>query len=187
DHTGLEWGSITTPINSAETCDFAQCGYTQPGAVLERSDRSFADPNMLYKVNDVAETEVRANDVTVWIRAGAQNEGKSGAFGTGESRFCYTTFGGVTRTPVSLWQFSHLDGPGQEYYYQAGDHWEGGPFNCEQNTWNQVCGMSGFLDTLYTKACGTHTGKQFTDVLKGGVVTTPSGHTFNALLVRTTA
>ncbi len=184
---GTEVAATTTLVSSAETCNYDQCGYTVPGGLLERTDKSFDVPENLYKVNDVAERVDGPADVTIWLRAGSQNEGVEGSFGSGESRFCYTTFGGVTRTPVPLWRFSHLDAGSTDYHFLAGDHWEGGPFNCEQNTWSQVCGESGFLDTFYTKACGSHTGKQFVDVIKGGVVTLPSGHTFNALLVRNVA
>src|SRR5690348_17668801 len=36
-------------------------------------------------------------------------------------------------SPVPLWQFSHLDAGSTDYYFQTGDSWQGGPFNCEQN------------------------------------------------------
>ena len=190
--SGAEVGSTTTAINSAETCNFNQCGYTAPGAYLERTDKSFNVPATLYKVNDAAQVENRASDVTIWLRAGSQNEGVSGGLGSGESGFCYTTFGGVTRTPVPLWQFSHLDSGSTDYYTQAGDSWQGGPFNCEQNLFNQVCGGGGLFSHLYTKGCtsgstGIHAGTQSVTMLKGGVVTLPSGHTFNALLARNVA
>jgi len=185
--SGTETAATTTLVNSSETCNYAQCGYTVPGGELERTDKNFDDPENLYKVNDVAERIDGPSDVTIWLRAGSQNEGAEGAFGSGESRFCYVTFGGVTRTDVPLWRFSHLDAGSTDYYFMPQDHWEGGPFNCEQNTFNQVCGGSAILDTLYTKACLDYTGKQFADVLKGGTVTLPSGHTFNALLVRNVA
>jgi len=184
--TGVEVAATTTAVNSSETCNFAQCGYTVPGGQLERTDKNFGTPS-LYKINDVVERVDVPSDTTLWLRGGAQNEGVSGGFGSGESRFCYITFGGVTRSPVPLWRFTHLDAGQTEHYFQALDTWEGGPFNCEQNLFNQVCGASQLFDHLWSKACGTHTGKQTGEVLKGGVVTVPSGHTFNALLVRNVA
>src|SRR5512140_1378490 len=75
--TGAEVASTTTPVNSSETCNYAQCGYTVAGASLERTDKNFNVPASLDKTNDVAIREDRASDVTVWIRAGAQHEGKS--------------------------------------------------------------------------------------------------------------
>jgi len=187
--SGTQIAFTTTPVNPAQTCNFSQCGYTDPNGQLERSDKGFdnPDPNTWTKVNDVVVREDRMADVTVWLRGGAQFEGKSGSLGSGESRFCYETFGGVTRTPVPLWRFSHQDAPGEEYYFQSGDSWVGGPFNCEQNIFNEVCGGGGTFSHLYIKACGTHTSTQGSAVLKGGVVTVPSGHTFNALVIRTVA
>ncbi len=188
--SGAEIAATTTPVNSAETCNFAQCGYTIPGASLERTDKNFNVPASLDKTNDIAVREDRPTDVTVWIRAGAQHEGKSGTFGSGESRFCYfgTDPNGKVRTQVPLWQFQHQDAGG--WYFQAGDTWGGTPFNCEQNIFNQLCGASQFLDKLYVAGssaggnCSTHSGRQYSEVVKGGVVTLPSGHTFNSLIVR---
>ncbi len=173
----------TTTVSAAETCNSTQCGYTSAGGNLLRRDVRFSSPSGLEKFNSVEVREQRAGDVTLWLRAGAQKEGKTGAFGSGESRFCYDPATG--RTPVPVWRLPHQDANG--WYVQAGDHWEAGPFNCEQNIFNTVCGSGGVVPLLYSKACGTHTGKQLGDVLKGGVVTVPSGHTFNALLTRTVA
>ncbi|HEU5180373.1 MAG TPA: fibronectin type III domain-containing protein [Candidatus Polarisedimenticolia bacterium] len=184
---GTETSATNVPVSSAETCNFAQCGYTVPAGVLERLDKNFATPASTLKTNDVVEIEVRPADTTIWARAGSQKEGVSGSFGQGESRFCYTTFGGVTRTPVPLYRFPHQDVPGADFYMQAGDSWTSGVFNCEQNIFNQLCGASQFLDKLYSKSCSGHTGTQSGTVIKGGVVTLPSGHTFNALLLRITA
>ncbi len=182
--TGTEVAATTTPVTAAETCNAARCGYSVAGAELERTDKSFDVPASLVKVNDVIEVETRANDTVIWLRGGAQNEGVSGGFGNagGESRFCYKTFGGVTRTSVPLWVFAHQDAPGAERYMQAGDSWTSTAFNCEQNLYNEACGGGGSFSILYSKACGTHTGTQSGGMIKGGVVTVPSGHTFNALL-----
>jgi hypothetical protein len=192
DNSGVEIGFTSTPVTSAETCNYAQCGYTTPGGQLERSDKNFDVPASWARVNDVAQLEDRPTDSVIWLRAGSQNEGKTGAFGTGESRFCYngtwTDSGMVvhTRVPVPLWVLAHQDAQGR--YFQAGDTWTSAPFNCDQNVYNGVCGdVSGLFSTLYAKACNTHTGTQNGAALKGGVVTTPSGHTFNALLVRSVA
>jgi hypothetical protein len=188
--SGTEVASSTTPVNSSETCNSTQCGYSSTGVSLERTDRSFNVPANLDKTNDVAVREDRANDVTIWIRAGAQHEGKSGTFGSGESRFCYygTDLNGKVRTQIPLWRFSHQDAAG--WYFQAGDTWgPTQPFNCEQNIFNQLCGASQFLDKIYVAGSSVdsqcaHTGKQYSEVVKGGVVTLPSGHTFNSLVVR---
>jgi hypothetical protein len=175
-----EAAATTSPVNAAESCNAARCGYTLPGSVLERRDVRFdAGP---VKFNSVSQRENRATDVTLWLRAGAQKEGKTGAFGTGESRFCFVTDGTGTRSPVPEWQFQHQDAGG--WYMQPGDIWEGGPFACEQNLFNQTCGAAQLFDRLWAQACGTHTGKQGATVLKAGALTLPSGHTFNSLLVR---
>ena len=193
DTGGTEVAFTTTTVTAAETCNAAQCGYTTAGGQLERSDIDFTDPPNLDKVNDVAQLEVGPTTSTIWIRAGAEHEGKSGSFGGGESRFCYT---GTwtdnnnvvhTRSQVPLWVLAHQDGPGLENYLQTGDTWTSPVFACEQNIFNTVCGSGGVIPVLYSYACGTHTGTQNAAVLKGGVVTLPSGHTFNALLVRNVA
>jgi hypothetical protein len=194
DTGGAEIGFTSTPVNSAETCNYNQCGYTSIGGQLERSDKNFDNPTTLYKVNDVAVREDRATDTVLWLRAGSQNEGKTGSFGSGESRFCYdgtwTTGSNPpvvhTRVPVPLWDLQHEDAEGR--YFQVGDTWSSAPFNCDQNIYNGVCGdTSGLFSVLYAKACGTHTGTQNGAALKAGVVTTPSGHNFNAILVRNVA
>lgn len=190
--TGAEVAFTTVTPSAAETCNFAQCGYTLPGTQLERTDRNFNVPASLSKVNDIVEYQERANDTVIWLRAGAQFEGSTAAAPNGENRFCYTTVGTTTRTPVPLWLLAHQDAPGQPRYVQAGDSWTSTAFNCEQNVFNNVCGVPQAFDTLYIKGCtapntGTHTGTQFGSAIKGGVVTLPSGHTFNALLVRNVA
>ncbi len=199
DFSGLTTGvsenaSTGVALTAAETCNISQCGYNSGGAypnrVLNREDKNFDTPADLRKTNAVTEREQRASDVVVWLRGGAQNEGVSGGLGTGESRFCYASDDGVTRTPVPIWRFPNQDGPG--FYMQPGDPaWVGGPFNCEQNIFNAVCGAGGIVPRIWSKACtgtsGTHAGTQSGQILKGGVVTLPSGHTYNALLVRTVA
>jgi hypothetical protein len=189
--TGVEVGSTTAPINSSETCNYAQCGYTEAGAVLDRTDRSFDNLTNLDKINNSLVLENRTSDSVIWMRSGSQHEGESGSFGSGESRFCYTTFGGVTRTPAPLWDLTHQDAPGAERYMLPGDTWTSTPFNCEQNLFNQICGQSQFLDKLYAKACtgttGAHAGTQSGATMKNGVVTLATGHTFNAMLAKNVA
>lgn len=194
--TGVEIAQTDTPVNAQETCNYKDapgtpsCGFGVPGAQLGRQDRNFPNPSSMRKDNQVTVRENRPTDVTIWVRAGALNEGKTGIFGTGESRFCYLTEGSTVRNPVPLWRFPHQDAGG--WYMAAGDHFEGGPVDsCQQTLFNQTCGSGGFIPILYAKSCAAsgndpaHTGKQYGDVLKGGVVTIPSGHTLNALLVRT--
>lgn len=176
---------IPTPATPPETCNATACGYSVPNGELGREDRDVT--GTLRKDNQVTQVENRAADVTIWLRAAAQNEGVAGAFGSGESRLCYMTDATGTRSNVPLWRFGHNDNDGNGYYFQPGDLWAGGPFTCEQNIFNQVCGMSGFADKLYMNACGNHKGNQRIEVIKGGVVTLPSGHTLNALVARNTA
>ncbi len=199
DFSGLTSGaaenaSTGVTLTAAETCNISQCGYNANGAhpnrILSREDKNFDNPAALSKINAVTEREQRASDVTIWLRGGSQYEGSSAAPPLGESRFCYATDDGVNRTPVPIWRFPHQDALG--FYMQPGDPaWVGGPFNCEQNIFNSLCGSTGLFSMLYTKGCtgtsGAHAGTQSGQILKGGVVTLPSGHTFNALLVRTVA
>jgi hypothetical protein len=70
--------------------------------------------------------------------------------------------------------------------------WTGGPgTTCQQTLYNEVCGGGGLFSTLYAKNCSsagiTHTGTQGGQIVKAGVMTLPSGHTFNALLIKTIA
>ncbi len=185
--------STGVPVTAAETCNSTQCGYNPgglfPNRILSREDLT---PNggTLSKTNAVTERETRVSDVTVWLRGGSQFEGSNAAAPNGESRFCYVNDDGVARTPVPIWRFPNQDPLG--WFMQPGDAaWVGGPFNCEQNIFNAVCGVGGIVPKLWTKGCtgtvGTHAGTQSGQVLKGGVVTLPSGHTFNALLVKTVA
>jgi hypothetical protein len=191
--TGVEVAATTAPMNAQETCNSAQCGYTIPGVVLDRTDRSYDVPANLDKINASLELELRPADTVIWLRAGTQHEGRAGSLGSGESRFCYSTFGGVTRTPAPLWLFPHQDTPGAERYMVPGDTWTSAPFNCEQNLFNQVCGASQLFDKLYAKSCDPsgsdplHNGTQSGGTIKNGVVTTPSGHTFNAMVARNVA
>lgn len=188
--SGTEVAATFAPINASETCNWNRCGYTSlPNTgftpTLERRDRAFDNPTNLLKYNTSRQRENRASDVVLWLRAATQKEGKSGIFGTGETGVCFSNFGTTTRTPVPEWVFSHQDANG--FYMQAGDTYSAGPFNCEQNLFNRNCGTAGLFPDLWAKACGSRTGTQTGVVLKGGVVTTPSGHTLNALLSRIVA
>ncbi len=181
-----EIASTGTAVNAAETCNFAKCGYTVAGAKLGREDRFSTDPNQqaLTKTNATTVREVRATDTTVWTRGGSQNEGVAGSLGTGESGFCYVSDGVRTRNPVPLFRFSNQDAGG--WFMQAGDPiWSGGPGGtCQQTLFNEVCDGGGFASELWAKSCSGHTGLQSGEAIKGGVITLPSGHTFNALLIR---
>ncbi|HET6371723.1 MAG TPA: fibronectin type III domain-containing protein [Candidatus Polarisedimenticolia bacterium] len=186
--TGVERASTTVPVDPNETCNTSQCGYSFPGAELDREDKNWeaADPNNVDRINTVTQREVRPGDLTIWLRAGAQHEGKTGSLGSGESRFCYVTDGTGTRTPAPLWRFSHQDAiDPNRWYMQAGDPpWSGGPGgSCQQVLFNEVCGGGGTFSHLYAKSCTGHTGTQGGAVIKAGVVTVPSGHTFNALVI----
>jgi fibronectin type III domain protein len=189
--SGIERASSTVPLSETETCNASSCGYSFPGAELDREDRGDIDPDPNHKsrINTVTQREDRGTDLTIWLRAGAQNEGKSGSLGTGESRFCYVADPNIPRTPAPLWRFVHQDAQG--WYMQAGDPgWSGGPGTaCQQTLFNCVCGAgcTGFSAALWASGnrtgCTNHTGTQGGAPIKSGVVTLPSGHTFNALVV----
>jgi hypothetical protein len=183
-------------LNSTETCNAdpndppgigITCGYQDLTRTLGRQD---ADPGTADHIfnNQVTEREVRAQDTTVWLRAGAQKEGVAGGFGTGETRFCYDPDEG--RPEVVLYQFGHQDAG--EWYLQAGDSWQTN-FNCDQVLFSSgTCGDVGLFGLQ--RAAGNSSdsscsrpGTQSGEVVKEGVVTLPSGHTVNAVLVRTVA
>lgn len=184
---------LQVPLNAQESCNTANnhCGFTVAGADLGRQDKYNTSGSLVRKDNQVTQREDRVTDVTVWARAGAQKEGTPGAFGAGETKYCYVTGGGRTRNPVPLWRFSHQDAGG--WFMQPGDAWSGGPGNsCQQTLFNCLCTddcATAIIDVLYAKSCtstnGTFAGTQSGTILKGGVVVVPSGHTFNAQLVRT--
>jgi hypothetical protein len=182
--SGTEVSESQSEITAAETCNLGRCGYgSGAGWSLQRTDKSFDSSANLRKDNQSVQYDTSdPAKRTLWLRAGRQNEGKTGAFGSGETGYCFTTDGSGTRTPVPLYLFGHQDAKG--YYFAPGDAWAGGPFNCEQNVFNQTCGTPNLFDKLYTKACGTHTGKQGAAAIKNGVIKVPSGHTFNVMLVK---
>ncbi len=180
--SGVEVAESTAPVNAQETCNSTRCGYPGAGRLLGRQDTNFDIPASLVKGNQVTERQNRTSDVVYWLRAGAQKEGKTGAFGTGESRYCYD---GSGRNPVPLYIMNRFDAAKNDYYFAPGDHWEGGPLGtCQQTLFNQTCGAPNLFDILYAKACQDYAGKQVGDVIKTGVVTLPSGHTFNAVVQR---
>jgi hypothetical protein len=188
--SGAEVAYYQTPVNAAETCNAARC--PAAGGRLGREDRNIT--GTLRKDNQITEKENRPSDVTIWLRGGSQNENVGGAFGAGESGFCFTTVGATVRKPVPLWRFSHLDADG--YFLQPGDSWESQPLDqvgdCQETFYTTKCGVTQFLtpNPLWARACTssgqTHLGKQSNQIVKGGVVTLPSGHTLNALVVRNT-
>jgi len=182
--TGTLVAESQAELTAAETCNYNRCGYTPaPGRSIERTDKSFDYLPNLRKDNQSVELDTSdPTQVVLWLRAGHQNEGKTGGFGSGETGYCYTTDATGTRSPVPLYSFGHQDAKG--HYFVPGDSWSGGPFNCEQNLFNQTCGTPQLFDRLYAKACGTHTGTQGGGAIKNGVVRLPSGHLFNAMLVK---
>lgn len=182
--TGTLVAESQAELSAAETCNVGRCGYVPaPGRSLVRTDASFDDPPNLRKDNQSVELDTSdPTKVVLWLRAGHQNEGKTGAFGSGESGYCFTSEGSETRSSVPVYVFGHQDAKG--FYFAPGDSWSGGPFNCEQNVFNQTCGVPNLFDELYAKACGTHTGTQGGSAIKNGVVKVPSGHYFNAMLVK---
>jgi hypothetical protein len=196
-NTGQQTATTETPSNAGETCNSANCGYagypaggTLEPPILERLDRNLT--GTVRKDNQVVQRENRVGDVTFWLRAGSQNEGVSGAFGNGETRFCFTDQAGLPRNEVPIYRMAHSDAGG--WYTQTGDTWSSDPVvspACEQSFYNCVCGSCGGLfQTLYGRSCSTggqsFAGAQFGKIVKGGVVRLPSGHTVNALLLRNT-
>lgn len=181
-----EVSNTSVPVNASETCNAAKCGYSAPGAEMDRLDRYFDEPAANRATTNAVRQRIETpgNNVTYWLRGGAQNEGLTGGLGEGESRFCYFSGG---RTEVPLWRFPHQDAGG--YYVQPGDTWTSSPFACEKNIFNGVCAADscGFPCPLYLKSCTGYAGTQGGAAIKSGVVTLPSGHTFNAILFRTVA
>ena len=194
--SGAEVAYFQSPFNAAETCNAARC--PAAGGALGHENRNIT--GTLRKDNQTTERENRPSDVTIWLRGGTQNENVGGAFGTGESGFCFNTVGSLVRKPVPLWRFSHNDNDGNGYYLQAGDSWEMQPLNqvgpsppdCQETFYTTKCGVPQFLtpNPLWAHACTTsgqtHLGQTHHEVVKGGVVTLPSGHTLNALVIRNT-
>jgi hypothetical protein len=185
-----EVASTTAPINEDETCSHDQCGFTVPGGKLGREDKNFDDPENLDITTSVTQREDRAGDVTIWMRAGITKEGQTGILGTGESRLCYV---GDGRKEVPLWRFSHYNAIAENWYMELADSWyNDDAFACENNVFNHTCpaGCS-WPCPLYTFACTdgaeTYAGRQTTTVVNEGLVTLPSGHTFNVLVLRTVA
>jgi hypothetical protein len=192
--TGQENASTSTPVNSAETCNAttgtaARCGFNIPGSLLDREDRNLTTTPR--KDNQISLRENRGTDVTIWFKAAVQNEGKTGAFGSGESGICFNSEGGTTRSAVPLWRFGHNDAGG--FYLQSGDLWESPVLACEPDFFTTACKVTQPLtpNPLYGYACTTggqtYKGKQSVKMIKGGVLTLPSGHTLNSLVTRNTA
>lgn len=195
--TGQETATTETPSVAAETCNAANCGYAGypvgggvRAPILERFDRNLT--GTIRKDNQVIQREDRPTDVTFWLRGGSQNEGVAGAFGSGETRFCFSDEAGTPRNEVPVWRMVHNDAQG--WYTQAGDTWTSDPVvspACQQSFYNCVCGSCGGLfQTLWARACSnggqTFSGSLFNKAVKGGVVVLPSGHTINALAIRNT-
>jgi hypothetical protein len=194
-NAAAEIASTKVDVDASQTCSSDQCGFTIPGTKMNREDRNFDDPDPANqgRTFTVEEREDRAGDVTLWLRAGVNNEGQPQSIfdpTSGESRFCYvgTDVGGLARTEVPLWRFSNDDGMGN-FFLQNGDSWSHAPFNCEANIFPHTC-PGECSDGLFTRCpvrlapCSGLAGTQSATVINEGPVTLPSGHVFNALLVR---
>jgi len=135
----------------------------------------------------------------IWLRAAIQNELEVGSLGEGETRICYADNGGTTRTGVPLFRFVHADAQGS--FMELGDRWIA-TFDCEQNIFNHRCEGSvndpcntflcqqksyGCSATCGTSGTQDFGGKQESEIVNEGTVTLPSGHTFDALVVRQNA
>ncbi len=188
-----EIGSTRVAIGPTETCNDTQCGFAGLTA-MGREDKNFADPADAFITLSATEGEDRGTDYTIWLRAGVRHEGRSGgALGESESRFCYVGNdpGGITRPEVPLWRFSNIETTGPrtgDYYMQVGDSWGNVPaFNCAQSVYNHVCPDGcGLFCNLWIQGCQglNGNGQQSSVVIDEGPVTLPSGHTFDALVVR---
>lgn len=196
-------GGVTTAASSvtlaaSESCNVApgSCGFVVDGRTMERQDIGIGAGEELRKDNNIIMTEDDGSKFTIWLNAGAQKEGRSGAFGTGETRFCWEgSFENnqgqqQQRTQVPLWQFQHQDADG--YFLQNGDAWVSDPMQCDESFYVGVCGTPAILfPTQWSNACSSdgvnYSGTQGGSVVKAGVVTLPSGHTVNALVVETLA
>lgn len=181
-----EVGSTFAPINSAETCNYNQCGFATT-ANMGREDKNFNDTQDSFITLSAVEGEQRAGDYTIWLRGAVRWEGRSGGLGEGESRTCNDGIdtNGDTRPEVPLWRFDTQDAGG--WFMQSGDSWTHTPFNCEQSVFNHICPAScGLFCPIWIQGCSGLPGQgtQASAIIKEGPVTTPSGHTINTLLVR---
>jgi len=179
--------SIAAEVDPAETCNAGQCGFVA-GRTLSREDKFENLGGTVRRTLSVVEREEPGDAAaTIWLRAGARNEGYAGGLGAGESRFCYDPAEGYT--PVPLWKFQTQDAEG--WFMQDGDAWGSEPYNCEQNIFNHVCPSNCDDVTLCRVYAGTHpswcndrSGTQTSTVVAEGPVTLPSGHVFQSLVVR---
>ena len=137
----------------------------------------------------ITERETTGSGVTVWVRAGIEKEGRdsSAGIGTGESRYCYGISDADSRPEVPLYRFTHQDADG--WYMTVNDSWANTPFDCDELFFPHRCpdGCSGLTCPAATEDCTGHDGTQSGVVVGSGEVLLPSGHRFNALLVRTMA
>jgi len=195
--------STFTPIDSAETPNWNQCGFNEPGSLLGREDKNWPTPastvhtlNSLERENGIkvcmngsAATNGKicasnadcggggtcVTTATIWLRGAVRYEGVSGGLGQGESRLCHV---GGGRTQVPLWRFPNQDSQGQ--FMRLGDpRWEHTAFACE----NAIT----FPASVFIYACSGYEGRQTGQVVNEGVVELPSGHKFESLVVRTNA
>ena len=111
NNTGTELAESQAEMTASETCNLNRCGYTAaPGWSLERTDKSFDSTANLRKDNQSVQFDTSdPTKVILWLRAGRQNEGKTGGLGSGETGYCFTSDGTGTRTPVPLYLFGHQD------------------------------------------------------------------------------
>jgi len=204
-----EIGSFNTNVSADETSAFGTCGFSNGTRKLSREDKNYSNPNLGSGDGDwnitasvLERTDGRCSvsldpcvdntdcpggetcnpDVSdLWLRAAVRNEGISGAGFTAASRTCHDPATG--RTPVPLWHFGHHDGGGS--YAAVGDTWANpSPFACEQTIFsNFVLWTSGYI-TACNSSLGPLSGEQRATVVNEGPVTLPSGHIFNAFVLR---
>lgn len=153
-------------------------------SVIERTDgRCSVSLGPCTSTPDCPATETCDPDVSdLWLRAAIRNEGTPGADFRGESRTCHDPATG--RTPVPLWSFANHDAGGN--YAQVGDTWANpSPFDCEQTIFADfsILGDEGLVKHC-SSGIGNLSGEQRATVINEGPVTLPSGHTFNAFVLK---
>ncbi len=185
NHPGMEQvASIITEVSATQASAFGQCGIAAgPGRSLTREDRVDAAGVLDTTINAVERQGGVTSPGLVLLLAAHRHEEQGGVGVEGEARLCHDPSSG--RTAVPLWSFTHQDAGG--WFADLGDSWQSDPpFNCQQIIWtNAIISQQLWAKAAASSNIGPLAGRQQSQVIAEGPVTLPSGHTFNALVLRT--